>query len=118
MRSGTLTHAAGRPRGDTFGLLRESAETRADRVHAALSAMHERLHSAVPGGSFEQRTGHARMLLPSVPRALFNGVLVDAVPCSGIAELIAEVELAAFLVACSFEWIGIQMCGTRRRTWV
>jgi len=32
------------------------------------------------------------MLLPSVPRALFNGVAAERESCSGIAESIAEVE--------------------------
>jgi ribosomal protein S18 acetylase RimI-like enzyme len=32
------------------------------------------------------------MLLPSVPRALFNGVIVEGEPCSGIARSIDEVE--------------------------
>jgi hypothetical protein len=61
-------------------------------MDAALSAWHARLHSAIPGATFERRTGHALMLLPSVPRALFNGLVVEAEPCSGIAESIAEVE--------------------------
>jgi ribosomal protein S18 acetylase RimI-like enzyme len=69
-------------------------ESRADHVHAAVSAMHERLHSTIRGASFERRAGHARMMLPSVPRALFNGVVVETDPCSGIVQSIAEVEAA------------------------
>jgi hypothetical protein len=72
--------------------LGEPANTGADRVDAALSAWHARLHTAIPGATFERRTGHALMLVPSVPRALFNGVAVEAEPCPGIAESIAEVE--------------------------
>ena len=33
-----------------------------------------------------------RLLLPSVPIAVFNGVLVESEPCSGIGDSIGEVE--------------------------
>ena len=33
-----------------------------------------------------------RLLLPSVPIAVFNGVLVESEPCSGIGDSITEVE--------------------------
>ena len=33
-----------------------------------------------------------RLLLPSVPTPLFNGVLVESEPCSGIADSLLEVE--------------------------
>jgi GNAT superfamily N-acetyltransferase len=33
------------------------------------------------------------MLVPSVRRALFNGVVIEGEPCSGIAQSIAEVEV-------------------------
>jgi ribosomal protein S18 acetylase RimI-like enzyme len=72
--------------------LLESSKPCADRVDAALSTWHARLHSSIPGATFEKRAGHAQMLLPSVPRALFNGVVVEAEPCSGLAESIGEVE--------------------------
>ena len=48
--------------------------------------------SGLPGASFERRTGHARLLLPSVPIPVFNGVLVESEPVSGIAGSIEEVE--------------------------
>jgi ribosomal protein S18 acetylase RimI-like enzyme len=70
----------------------QSASARAGRLHAALSATFEGLHSTVGGASFERRTGHVRLLLPSVPIAVFNGVLVESEPCSGIGDWISEVE--------------------------
>ena len=33
-----------------------------------------------------------RLLLPSVPLAIFNGVLVESEPCSGVGDSIGEVE--------------------------
>ena len=71
----------------------QSASARAGRLHAALSATFEGLHSTVGGASFERRTGHVRLLLPSVPIAVFNGVLVESEPCSGIGDSIGEVEM-------------------------
>lgn len=68
------------------------AETRADRLHAALSTTFEGLYSAVVEASFERRDGHARLLFPSVAIPIFNGVLVESEPCSGIADSIREVE--------------------------
>ena len=70
----------------------QSASARAGRLHAALSATFEGLHTTVGGASFERRTGHIRLLLPSVPIALFNGVLVESEPCSGVGDSISEVE--------------------------
>lgn len=69
-----------------------STQTRADRLHAAISTTFEGFYAAVQGASFERRVGHARLLLPSVPIRLFNGVLVESEPCSGIAASIREVE--------------------------
>ena len=48
--------------------------------------------SAVDEASFERRVGHARLLFPSVPMRIFNGVLVESEPCSGVADSIREVE--------------------------
>ena len=70
----------------------QSASARAGRLHAALSTTFEGLHSTVGGASFERRTGHVRLLLPSVLIALFNGVLVESEPCSGVGDSISEVE--------------------------
>jgi len=70
----------------------QSTPARAARLHAALSATFEGLHSTVGGASFERRTGHVRLLLPSVPLAIFNGVLVESEPCSGVGDSIGEVE--------------------------
>jgi ribosomal protein S18 acetylase RimI-like enzyme len=42
--------------------------------------------------SFERRAGHARLLFPSVPLRLFNGVLVESEPCSDVADSVREVE--------------------------
>lgn len=42
--------------------------------------------------SLERSTGRVRLLLPSVPIAVFNGVLVESEPCSGIGDWISEVE--------------------------
>jgi ribosomal protein S18 acetylase RimI-like enzyme len=70
----------------------QSASARAGRLHAALSATFEGLHSTVGGASFERRTGHVRLLLPTVPIAIFNGVLVESEPCSGVGDSISEVE--------------------------
>jgi N-acetylglutamate synthase len=68
------------------------AEDRAERLHAAVSATFEGLHSTVAGASFERREGHVRLLLPSVPLPIFNGVLVESGPCAGVAKSIEEVE--------------------------
>jgi ribosomal protein S18 acetylase RimI-like enzyme len=46
----------------------------------------------VPEASFERRVGHARLLFPSVPLPLFNGVLVESEPWAGVAESVREVE--------------------------
>ncbi len=70
----------------------QSASARAGRLHAALSATFEGLHSTVGGASFERRTGHVRLLFPCVPMAVFNGVLVESEPCSGVGDSISEVE--------------------------
>ena len=67
-------------------------QVQADRLHHALSATFEVLHSAIPGASFERRTGHAVMMMPGLPLTIFNGVLVESEPCNGIAESIGEVE--------------------------
>ena len=61
-------------------------------MHAAISKTFEGLFSAVDDASFERRNGHVRLLFPSVPMRLFNGVLVESEPCSGVAESIREVE--------------------------
>jgi ribosomal protein S18 acetylase RimI-like enzyme len=66
--------------------------TPADRLHAALSKTFGGLYSVVDEASFERREGHVRLLFPSVPLRLFNGVLVESEACSGIAESIHEVE--------------------------
>jgi ribosomal protein S18 acetylase RimI-like enzyme len=69
-----------------------SPTTAADRLHAALSKMFDGLFSVVDDASFERRVGHVRLLFPSVPMRLFNGVLVESEPCSGVADSIREVE--------------------------
>jgi ribosomal protein S18 acetylase RimI-like enzyme len=69
-----------------------SPTTAADRLHAALSKTFEGLFSAVDDASFERRIGHVRLLFPSVPIRIFNGVLVESEPCSGVADSIREVE--------------------------
>jgi len=72
--------------------MRTSTETPADRLHAALSTTFEGLYSVFDEASFERRAGHVRLLFPSVPIRLFNGVLVESEPCSGIVDSIREVE--------------------------
>jgi ribosomal protein S18 acetylase RimI-like enzyme len=67
-------------------------ETRADRLHAAISTTFEGIYSAIDEASFERRAGHVRLLFPSVPTRLFNGVLVESEPCSGLVDSIREVE--------------------------
>ncbi len=67
-------------------------EVHGDRLHRALSATFERLHSAVPGASFERRAGHALLIMPAVPIALFNGIVVESAPCSGLRDSIGELE--------------------------
>ncbi|HST18544.1 MAG TPA: GNAT family N-acetyltransferase [Gaiellaceae bacterium] len=52
----------------------------------------EGLHSTVAGASFARREGHVRLLLPSVPLPIFNGVLVESEACAGVAESLEEVE--------------------------
>ncbi len=71
-----------------------ATETRADRLHAAVSTTFEGFFSVIPEASFEHRDGHARMLFPSVPIRTFNGVVVESEPCIGLAESIGEVEEA------------------------
>jgi ribosomal protein S18 acetylase RimI-like enzyme len=66
--------------------------TRANRLHAAISTTFEGFYSAIDEASFERRAGHVRLLLPSVPIRIFNGVVVESEPCSGIADSIREVE--------------------------
>jgi ribosomal protein S18 acetylase RimI-like enzyme len=66
----------------------------ADRLHAAVSATFEGLFSVLEEANFERREGHSRLFLPSVPLALFNGVIVESEPCSAIADSIREVEAA------------------------
>jgi ribosomal protein S18 acetylase RimI-like enzyme len=68
------------------------SETRADRLHAAISTTFEGFFSAVDGASFERRAGHVRLLFPAVPMRIFNGVLVESEPCSSVAESVREVE--------------------------
>ncbi|CAN5221231.1 hypothetical protein BH18ACT12_BH18ACT12_17300 [soil metagenome] len=69
-----------------------STNDRAERLHAAVSVTFEGWFSAVPEASFERREGHARLLFPSVPFRLFNGVVVESQRCSGIADSIREIE--------------------------
>lgn len=61
-------------------------------MHAAILRTSERFLSAVDDASFERRTGHARLLFPALPMTVFNGVVVESEPCSGIADSIREVE--------------------------
>lgn len=67
-------------------------QTRADRLHAAISKTFEGFYAAVDEASFERRAGHARLLFPSVPIRIFNGVIVESQSCAGIADSISEVE--------------------------
>jgi ribosomal protein S18 acetylase RimI-like enzyme len=69
-----------------------SADSRADRLHAALSTTFEGFYGALGEASFERRVGHVRLLLPTVPLRIFNGVVVETEPCVGIADSIREVE--------------------------
>lgn len=69
-----------------------STLTRANRLHAAISTTFEGFYSAIDDASFERRVGHVRLLFPSVPIRIFNGVVVESEPCSGIADSIREVE--------------------------
>lgn len=66
--------------------------THAERLHAAISTTFEGFYSVVDGASFERRTGHVRLLFPSVPLHLFNGVVVESEGCSGVADSIREVD--------------------------
>jgi hypothetical protein len=72
----------------------DASAERADRLHAALSATFEGFFSVIEEANFERRVGHSRLLFPSVPLALFNGVVVESEPCSGITDSIREVEAA------------------------
>ena len=72
----------------------DATTERADRLNAALSATFEGFYSVIEGANFERRVGHSRLLFPSVPLALFNGVLVESEPCSAVADSIREVEAA------------------------
>jgi len=65
---------------------------RADRLHAALSTTFQGFFAVVPEASFDRREGHSRLLYPSVPLALFNGVLVESEPCTRVIESLREVE--------------------------
>ncbi len=69
-----------------------STETRADRLHAAISTTFEGFYSAVDEASFERRAGHVRLLFPSVPIRVFKGALVESEACSAIADSIREVK--------------------------
>jgi ribosomal protein S18 acetylase RimI-like enzyme len=66
--------------------------TRAHRLHEAISTTFEGFYSAIDEASFERRAGHVRLLFPSVPISVFNGVFVESEPCSGVADSIREVE--------------------------
>ena len=66
--------------------------THAERLHAAIPRTFEGFYSVTDGASFERRAGHVRLLLPSVPLHLFNGVVVESDECSGVADSIHEVE--------------------------
>jgi ribosomal protein S18 acetylase RimI-like enzyme len=81
---------------------------RADRLHAAISTTFEGFYSVIDDASFERRAGHARLLFPAVPIRVFNGVIVESQPCSGVAESIREVEERG--VPC-----GVQLRATRHR---
>jgi GNAT superfamily N-acetyltransferase len=70
----------------------DDAAQRADRLHAALSATFEGVYAVVPDASFERRAGHARLFFPAVPRPMFNGVVVESEPCTGVAESVRQVE--------------------------
>ena len=72
----------------------DATTERADRLHTALSATFDGFYSVIEEANFERRVGHSRLLFPSVPLALFNGVLVESEPCSAIADSIREVEAA------------------------
>ncbi|MGH3134055.1 MAG: GNAT family N-acetyltransferase [Gaiellaceae bacterium] len=61
-------------------------------MHAAVSRTFEGFYAAVDEASFERRAGHARLLFPSVPIRVFNGVVVESDSCPGIADSISEVE--------------------------
>jgi ribosomal protein S18 acetylase RimI-like enzyme len=65
---------------------------RGDRLHAALSNTFEAFFAVVPEASFERRAGHSRLSYPYVPLALFNGVIVESEPCTGVMESLREVE--------------------------
>ena len=80
---------------------------RADRLHAALSSTFEGFYSVIEDANFERRVGHSRLFFPSVPLALFNGVLVESEPCDAVADSIREVEAAR--VPC-----GVQLRAGRR----
>jgi N-acetylglutamate synthase len=85
----------------------DATTDRADRLHAALSATFEGYFSVIDEANFERRVGHSRLFFPSVPIALFNGVLVESEPCPAIADSIGEVEAAG--VPC-----GVQLRAGRR----
>jgi N-acetylglutamate synthase len=69
-----------------------AADSRADRLQAALSTTFEGFFGALGEASFERRVGHVRLLFPAVPIHVFNGVVVETEPCDGIADSIREVE--------------------------
>jgi ribosomal protein S18 acetylase RimI-like enzyme len=85
----------------------DASTERADRLQAALSATFEGFFSVIEEANFERRAGHSRLLFPSVPLALFNGVIVESEPCYAIADSIREVEAAG--VPC-----GVQLRAGRR----
>jgi N-acetylglutamate synthase len=69
-----------------------TTDERADRLHAAISTTFEGFYGAVEDASFERRRGHIRLLFPAVPIRIFNGVVVESEPCSGVAASVREVE--------------------------
>ena len=66
--------------------------SRADRLHAAISATFEGFYSAIEEASFERRTGHLRLLFPSVPIPYSMASSSSRNRAQGIADSILEVE--------------------------
>jgi ribosomal protein S18 acetylase RimI-like enzyme len=67
---------------------------RPERVREALPKTFATFFDAVPGGSFELRRGHARILFPAAPLPTFNGAIVFSESCTGVSETVREVEEA------------------------
>jgi ribosomal protein S18 acetylase RimI-like enzyme len=65
----------------------------AERLHAALSKVTERLAGVLEGARFERRDGYTFMVFPTFPLPAFNGAWAEADSAAGeLGRALAEVE--------------------------